>query len=80
MKWGWREVGEWIGWRTDKRRQQWRERPGEAEGEAQASGLDNWVNVIRFLRCGIQREKGMCGREDLRIRDGQCFSQGDLAP
>lgn len=57
-----------------------RDRAGEAEGEAQASGLDNWVNVIRFLRCGIQQEKGMCGREDLRIRDGACFSQGDLAP
>lgn len=37
-----------------------RGRVEEADGDAQVSGLDDWVDVVHFLRYRTQQEKGMC--------------------
>lgn len=35
-------------------------REKEADGDAQVSGLGSWVDMVHFLRCRTQQEKGVC--------------------
>lgn len=35
-------------------------REKEVDGDVQVLGLGSWVDMVYFLRCRIQQEKGVC--------------------